>query len=105
MYGATAWTLTKTLESKLDGTYTRMAGAIFNISWKQHPTKSQLYGLIPDISTILRERRMQFAGRCWRVKQDLANELLLWTSSRGPATTLIDQLCYDTNYTLMTFRP
>ena len=33
MYGATAWTLTKSLELKLDGTYTRMMKAFLNICW------------------------------------------------------------------------
>ena len=50
LYGATTWTLTKYLESKLDGTYTRMLRAILNISWREHPTKEQLYGPIPAIS-------------------------------------------------------
>ena len=39
---------------------------ILNISWRQHPTKLQFHGPIPDISAILRERRMRFAGHCWR---------------------------------------
>ena len=29
---------------KLDGNYTRMLRAILNKSWRQHPTKQQLYG-------------------------------------------------------------
>lgn len=103
MYGATAWTLTKTLESKLDGTYNQMLlRAILKISWRQCQTKSQLYGVIANISTILRECRMHFAGHCWWAKQKLASDLLLWTPSLGarwvghPATTYIDQLCNDT---------
>ena len=40
-----------------------------NISWRQHPTKLQFYGPIPDISTILRERRMRFAGHYWRARE------------------------------------
>ena len=75
MYGASAWSLTKSLESKLDTTYNRMLRAILNIFWRQHLTKVQLHGPIPDISTILRERRMHFAGHCWRAKQQLASEL------------------------------
>ena len=43
--GCTIWTLTKQLEKKLDGNYTRMLRAILNKSWRQHPTKPQLYGL------------------------------------------------------------
>ena len=35
--------LTKRLEKKLDGNYTRMLQAILNRSWQQHPTRRQLY--------------------------------------------------------------
>ena len=45
--GCTTWTLTKRLEKKLDGNYTRMLRAILNKSWWQHPTKHQLYGHLP----------------------------------------------------------
>ena len=38
LYGYTTWTLTKRLEKKLNRNYTRMLRAIFNNSWKQHPT-------------------------------------------------------------------
>ena len=36
LYGCTTWTLTKRLEKKLDGNYTRMLRAILNKSWRQH---------------------------------------------------------------------
>lgn len=58
MYDVSAWTLEKNLESKLDGTYNRMLRAIHNISMCKYPNKSQFCQPIPDISTILRERRM-----------------------------------------------
>ena len=41
LYGCTTWTLTKQLEKKLDGNYTRILRAILNKSWRQHPTKHQ----------------------------------------------------------------
>ena len=44
LYGCTTWTLTKRLEKKLDGNYTRMLRAILNKSWRQHPTRHQLNG-------------------------------------------------------------
>ena len=44
LYGCTTWTLTKRIEKKLDGNYTRMLRAILNKFGKQHPTKHQLYG-------------------------------------------------------------
>ena len=34
LYGCTTWTLTKRLEKKLDGNYTRMLWAILNKSWR-----------------------------------------------------------------------
>ena len=49
-YGCTTWTLTRRLEKKLDGNYTRMLRAILNKSWQQHPTKHQLYGHLPPIT-------------------------------------------------------
>ena len=35
----TTWTLTKRMEKKLDGNYTRMLRTILNKSWRQHTTK------------------------------------------------------------------
>ena len=51
LYGCTTWTLTKRMEEKLDGNYTRILRAILNKSWSQHPTK-QLYGHLPSITKI-----------------------------------------------------
>ena len=39
LYRCTTWTLTKRLEKKLDGNYSRMLRAILNKSWQQHPTR------------------------------------------------------------------
>ena len=39
--------------------------AVLNKSWKQHPTKEKLYGNIPVISEIVRERRTKYAGHCY----------------------------------------
>ena len=52
IYGYTTWTLTKRMEKKLDGNYTRILRAILNKSWKQHPTKQQLYADEPNIQDI-----------------------------------------------------
>ena len=49
LYGCTTWTLTERKEKKIDGNYTRMLPAILNKSWRQHPTKHQLYGHLPPI--------------------------------------------------------
>ena len=47
LYGCSTWTQTKQLEKKLDGNYTRMLRAVLNKSWRQHPTRHQLYGHLP----------------------------------------------------------
>ena len=59
LYGCITWTLTKRMEKKLDNNYTRMLRAILNNSWRQHPTKQQLYGhLLAIIKTKLDELDM-----------------------------------------------
>ena len=50
LYGCTTWTLTKGLEKKLDDNYTRMLRTILNKSWRQHPTRHQLYSHLPPIT-------------------------------------------------------
>ena len=59
LYGCTTWTLTKRLEKKIDANYTRMLRAILNKSWKQHPTRHQLYGHLPRKLSKLDELDMQ----------------------------------------------
>ena len=56
LYGSTTWMLTKRLEKKLDGNYTKMLRAILNKSWRQHPTKHQLYGHLPPIMKTIQVR-------------------------------------------------
>ena len=56
LYGCTTWTLTKQLEKKLESNYTRMLQAILNKSWRQHPTKHQLYGHLPPITKTIQVR-------------------------------------------------
>ena len=79
LYGCTTWTLTKQLEKKLDGNYTRILRAILNKSWRQHPTKHQLYGHLPPITKTIQVRQTRHAGHCWRSKDELVSDLLLWT--------------------------
>ena len=102
LYGCTTWTLTKQLEKKLDGNYTRMLRAILNKSWQQHPTRHQLYSHLPPITKTIQARRTTHAGHCWRSKDELVSDVLLWTPAYGqskagrPARTYIQQLCDDT---------
>ena len=81
----TTWTLTKRLEKNLDGNYTRMLRAILNKSWRQHHTRHQLYGHIPPITKTIQARRTRHAGHCWRSKDELISDVLLWTLTYGQA--------------------
>ena len=81
LYGCTTWTLTNRLEKKLDGNYTRMLRAIFNKSWRQHPTRHQLYGHLPPIIKTIQVRRTRNAGHNWKSKGELTSDILLLTLS------------------------
>ena len=100
LYGCTTWTLTKRLE-KLDSNYTRMLRAILNKSWRQHPTRHQLYGHLPPITKTIQVKPTRHAGHCWRSRDELISDVLLWTPTYGrakarrPARTYIQQLCED----------
>ena len=78
LYGCTTWTLTRRLEKKLDGNYTRMLRAILNKSWQRHPTRHQLYGHLPPITKSIQVRRTRHAGHCWRSRDELIRDVLLW---------------------------
>ena len=102
LYGFTTWTLTKRLKKKLDGNYTRMLRAILNRSWKQHPTRHQLFGHLPLGTKTIQVRRTRHAGHCSRSRDELISDVLLWTPAYGqakagrPARKYIQQLCEDT---------
>ena len=102
LYGCTILTLTKRLEKKLDGNYTRMLRAILNKSWRQRPTRNQLYSHLSPITKTIKVRRTRHAGHCWRSRDELISGVLLWTPTYGrakagrPARTYIQQFREDT---------
>ena len=93
LYGCTTWTLTKQMEKKLDGNYTRMMRAILNNT----PQSTCC------TATYLPSRKLSKTNQTCRVlleKQDeLISDVLLWTPSYDrakagrPARTNIQQLC------------
>ena len=90
------------LEKKLDGNYTRMLRAILNKSWRQDPTRHQLYSHLPPIIKTIQVRQTRHAGHSWRSRDELISDVRLWTPTHGrakagrPARTYIQQLCEDT---------
>ena len=65
-------------KKRLDGTYTRMLRMAYNVSWKSHLTNKALYGSLPCVTEIVRQRRLSLAGHVTR-HEDPAGRLLLWT--------------------------
>ena len=100
LYGCTTWTLTKRLKKKLDGNYTRMLRAILNKSWRQHPTRHQIYSHLPPIMKTIQVRRTRHAEHCCISKDELIGDVLLWTPTYGqakagrPARTYIEHKMY-----------
>ena len=56
----------------------------------------------PPITKTIQARRTRHAGHCWRSRDELISDVLLWTPTHGrakagrPARTYIQQLCEDT---------
>ena len=102
LYRCTTWMLTKCQEEKLDGNCTRMLWAILKKSWKQHPTKQQLFGHLPSITKTIQVRQTDR----WRSKEKLISDVLLLAPRHGrnsvgcPARIYLHQLCADTRCSL-----
>ena len=102
LYGADTWTITKTMEKRLDGCYTRRLRMACNVTWRDKMTNEELYQGMPKISTKVAMRRMKLAGHCVRHPEEEASKLVLWEPDRGSknigrgAVTYIDNLKQDT---------
>ena len=79
-----------------------LAAFLCKKSWRKHPTKHQLYGHLPPITKTFPVRWTRYAGHCWRSRNELISDVLLWTHTYGrakagrPARTYIQQLSEDT---------
>ena len=71
-----------------------------NLSWKHHLTKQHIYQNNPPASSIVKARRVQFAGHCCRAENEIIPTLLLWKpasqSRRGHKLTYPDVISRDT---------
>ena len=69
-----------------------------NKAWR-YPIKQLLYGHLPPITRTIQIRQTRHAGHCWRSKDELISNLLLWTPSHRrakveqPARTYLQQFC------------
>ena len=79
--------------------------ALSKTVWPSRCNK-ELYGNLPKITDTLMIRRLRFIGHCWRKKDEVISDLLLWEPKHGarkrgrPATTYVDQLRNDTGLSI-----
>ena len=101
LYGCTTWT-NKTAEEEARRQLHKNAASNLEQVLAATPTKHQLYGHLPPITKTIQVRQTRHAGHCWRSRDKLISDLLLWTPTYGqakagqPAQTYIQQLCEDT---------
>ena len=66
------------------------------------PANRSFFNHIPPITKTIQARRTRHAGHCWRSKDEIVSDVLLWTPAYGqskagqPARTYIQKLCDDT---------
>jgi hypothetical protein len=82
LYNAVTWTMTNALSKKLDGCYTKLLRYALGYKWSDFITNAELYGVLPNVSKRLLERKLRFAGHCQRAKDQPISELLFWDHSK-----------------------
>ena len=101
LYGSETWTLTPAMEKSINGCYTRMLRAAFNISWRDHLSNDELYRSIPKVTDKIQSRRLQLAGHSHRHPELPAHHVLTWQPTHGnrgrgrPATSYVQTLMRD----------
>ena len=79
-----------------------MLRVVNDVTLRQHITNEVLYAGLPRISTTIREGRLRFSGHCWRSKNEVVSDLVLWEPKLdkrnvgGQARTFVDLLEADT---------
>ena len=67
LYGSSTWTLTKKLETKLNGCYTKMLKVVNNVKWPQSIRNNLLYDNLSKITNTIATQKMSFARHCFRL--------------------------------------
>ena len=107
LYGSETWTMTKMMEKSLDGCYTNLLKSVQNLDWRNHPTLAEIYNGLPRISSVLSSRRLTFSGHCFRSKNEVISDLLLWCPvgpKRSRKRTFLDALKRETGLELEELR-
>ena len=117
LYKCTTWTLTKCIEQKPDGNYTRILFAIkqilvvtlhkttcptclVHLTWMVSEIGGrELYSYLPPISLTIQVRWTRHVGSSWRSKDKLMwlslIEIYSWMSQCWPTRKALHQLCAD----------
>ena len=99
-YGCTTWTLTKQLEKKLDANSQECCEQYWTSPGGNTPQSSSCTDTYHP-SQKLSVRQTRHAGHCWRSRDEIISDVLLWIPSYGRAKagwatrTYIQQLCED----------
>ena len=102
LYGAETWTLTTSLEKRLDGCHSRMLRMALGVNWWDKVPNEEVYQGIPRASETVRSRRLRLAGHIQRHPELTAHQLLFWEPDRGsrgrgrPRKTFLNQIRDDT---------
>ena len=62
LYNAVTWTMTSTLERRIDGCYTRLLRYALGFKWDDYISNEKLYGKLQSVSSRLLEKQLIFAG-------------------------------------------
>ena len=91
----------------------KMIMYVLNKSWRQHPTKKELYGNILPLSELIKEIRIIFAGYCFRSRGEIVSNIVLWKlefrrriirlSAGRPNKTYLDQILNDVGRLSITY--
>jgi hypothetical protein len=95
MYGAETWTMNARMHKRLDGCYTNLLRRAQNLSWKNHHTLQEIYGSIPKLSEHLAQHRARFAGHCYRAKDEIISDLIMWKASSSRKLTFPEVISRD----------
>jgi hypothetical protein len=83
LYGCETWSLTNTLEQRINGSYTKLLRYAMGVSWIDHVTNATLYGNFPKITRTIQYRRLRFAGHCLRASDQVVTTLVLRQPIKG----------------------
>ena len=75
--GCEAWALSIKIRA-IDDVYTCMLRVARNVSWEDQMKNTELYGDLPRLFDMIRQRRMRLAGHCVRHQELVACDLVLW---------------------------